>query len=146
MTAHHLKFRNIRRDVQQASKTMRHGWGSLTELEQRYRIIEWVAEASRIYQLPQPSVVFQPNSDYYHHGGNGSIVLSKPSAITAWHEFRHHWQAICHNAWSGDAEIDARNWSLSLFHSIAPRTLARLASEGRVIHLDASMQNRETNF
>jgi hypothetical protein len=142
MTAHHLKFRNIRQDIQQASKQMRQGWGSLTELEQKYRIIEWVAEASRIYQLPQPSVVFQPNSDYYHHGEGGSIHLSKPSAITAWHEFRHHWQAIRPDAWSGDEEIDARNWSLSLFHSVAPRTLRRLATADRVIHLDANMQNR----
>lgn len=146
MTAHHLKFRNIRQDVQEASKQMRQGWSGMTELEQKYRIIEWVSEVCRIYQIPQPDVIFQANTDFYTRRNYGLLVgaihLSKPSAITAWHEFRHHWQAQKPDAWSGDEEIDARNWSLSLFHSVAPRTLKRLAREGRVIHLDANMQNR----
>jgi hypothetical protein len=142
MTAHHLKFRNIRQDVQEASKKMREDWGSLTESEQRCRIIDWMCKVAQIYEIPPVNIMFMENTDYYTNRNGRWIYLSKPSAITAWHEFRHHWQACKPDAWSGDAEIDARNWSLSLFHSVAPRTLRRLATADRVIHLDANMQNR----
>jgi len=59
------------------------------------------------------------------------------------HEFRHHYQHHRHNVEFGAMEDDARAWSLSLYHTVAPRRFRYLVENNMVIHLDPSMRNRE---
>jgi hypothetical protein len=111
----------------------------MSEADRQQAIVRFVKAASEVYRISVPEVGFAPNTDFYFVG---QIWLSEASSITAWHEFRHHWQLMTGST-VADVEDDARGWSLSLLHSVAPKTLRRLAREDRVLHLDARMKNRD---
>lgn len=105
----------------------------------------WLNLVSEHYNMEVPAVVHNPHAGAgYYLGLVNEIHMSKPSIITLLHEFRHAMQAQGKAGPSfrpdlpedarGGVEDDARAWSLSLYYAVAPRTLKRLVTEGRVFH------------
>jgi len=145
MKPYHKRFRRIHPAIQREARRMRRGWATKTVAEKQEAIRVFVDAASGIYGIAKPNVQFADGSDWYLPAER-IISLGEPSAITAWHEFRHHWQSETQEHFVATAELedDARAWSLSLFFSVAPQTLQRLARQDRVIHLTGNMENRDS--
>lgn len=133
---YHLQFRNIKGATVDATRTLLTDWSSKDDMEKWQALDAWVTEVSALYDMVRPVLLidWQAGSGYYLIHRN-EIVMSKPSVITLLHEFRH---AMQRQGKAGrqfrDVEDDARAWSLSLYWSVAPRTLKRLVEQGRVLH------------
>lgn len=136
---YHLKFAHIKPFVQQRTKFMLKRW-KYAEDHEKWAILEsWLImvcfDQRGYYGMQKPVLVRDENAgEGYYYGGVNEIHMSKPSIITLLHEFRH---AMQHQGFAGrfhDPEHDARGWSLSLYHLVAPNTLRRLVEEGKVFH------------
>lgn len=78
---------------------------------------EMVAELSGVYGIPIPSLM--KNSYNHYLVPSEAIGLPKVSLVSALHEYRHHMQKYGRQRYS-DKEVDARGWSISVFHLALP--------------------------
>lgn len=140
MRPYHKRFRHIDRRTINATKALFAGWSDATQRETKS--LRWLSEVSEIYGVPTPRLKLAPTSFDHYQRDHHLIVLTKWSLITLLHEFRHHLQNTRFPCAGWMAEPDARAWSLSLYHAVAPRTLRRLATENQIIHLTPAMANR----
>lgn len=104
---------------------------------------QWVSTVSAVYDMEEPSFSWDTEADSggggYYRLADHSITMSPnhPSITTLIHEFRH---ALQHKEKGApmvdrDVEVDARAWSLSLYHRVRPRLFERLVREGRIFHI-----------
>ena len=144
MKPYHKRFTRFDRRTLVITKELRRGWSISTNQQKWAKMNRWLEDATRIYKAPAVSL-YVGDGDYYRPG-RARIVMIKPSIITLLHEFRHHLQHTVapEGTLMSDIEDDARAWSLSLYHQIAPRTLRRLAEQNKVFHLTPDMKNRQT--
>lgn len=143
---YHTVFRHFDGRTIECVKSLQRNWSNLTDDEKVQRLNDASKTLSVIYRVKQPKI------GYSHHCGNGfydivsnRITLPKTSIVTFLHEFRHAMQrqgkaSYYYNPEApsesrGGVENDARAWSLSLYHRVAPRTLKRLVSEGQVFFI-----------
>lgn len=108
----------------------------------------WVHGACIVYGLPFPAFVVDPKAPTPHGfyttvgfytppaEGNptGSITLRRYSAISLFHQFRHHMQAHGHpEPWDHDKHgRDAQQWACSLFYQCDKRTFRKWVRRGRI--------------
>lgn len=142
---YHRRFRRFNRRTVAATREMLSGWSALNETDRWARMRQWTATAADIYRMPLPLVSQIPSAGQgCYFGQTNQILMAYPSVVTLLHEFRHamQMQGRAGNARSlqtyDDREDDARAWSLSLYHRVAPRALKRLVTEGRVLFLAPS--------
>lgn len=140
---YHRRFNNISPFTVRRTRWLIRRW-SVTD-DRWAAMRAWLVIVSERYRMVTPNLVNdrRAGSGYYRRDTN-TIYLSKPSIITLLHEFRHAMQSQGAAGPSfrpdrdmeerGGVEDDARAWSLSLYYAVAPRTLKRLVSEGRVFH------------
>lgn len=139
---YHTKFRRFRPEVVRATRDLLAGWGDLDRRERTTRMRDWLRVAAAAYEIQIPRLVLTPRagSGLYMIATN-EIAMAEPSVVTLLHEFRHAMQNFrvtrrAARRMSYDrAEDDARGWSLSLYYRVAPRSLKRLAAEGRVFFI-----------
>lgn len=112
----------------------------------------WLHGACIVYELPFPSFEYQyigkhypkdqPTFGEYKAEGGGKIILRRWSAISLFHQFRHHMQAYA----EADQGLkpgailneekhaqDAQAWACSLMYVVAPRRFRRWVRRGRVV-------------
>lgn len=135
------EFRHIDRRVRRATRALvvAKPW-RLSPARQAGAFQAWLREASRVYGCPIPTLRFDPaarhtGGGWYRPGNDGEIVLDKCSVVTLLHEFRHHLQRQPgFRSHVRGIEPDARAWSLSLFHRVAPRRFRRMVLARRILH------------
>lgn len=135
---YHRRFRNQHRKTLDATRRLIRGWTATDADGQWEKSRRWLQEVSLIYGMRTPTLHKQPRgagSGYYRSATNG-IYMPFPSIVTLLHEFRHAYQYSHPSRMVADKEDDARAWSLSLYYRVAPRTLRRLATEGRVFFME----------
>jgi len=138
---YHRRFRNQHRKTLDATRRLIKGWTAVPPESQWEKSRLWLAEVSAVYGVSTPTLHHQPRgagAGYYRHATN-SIHMPYPSIVTLLHEFRHAYQHSHPSRMVADKEDDARAWSLSLYYRVAPRTLRRLVSEGRVLYMGDAM-------
>lgn len=133
---YHRRFRHQHRRTLDATRRLIRDWTSVGVDGQWEKSRQWVAEVSVIYQVTPPKLkktawagqgCFSPSTNTIH--------MAYPSITTLLHEFRHAYQHSHPSRMVDDVEDDARAWSLSLYYRVAPRTVRRLASEGKILFL-----------
>lgn len=131
---YHRRFRNQHRKTLDATRRLMRGWTDATVDAQWERSRLWLAEVSAVYGMTTPTLhkIRRGLGHGYYNIESHSIHMPYPSIVTLLHEFRHAYQHSHPSRMVADVEDDARAWSLSLYYRVAPRTLRRLASQGRV--------------
>lgn len=135
---YHRRFRNQHRKTLDATRRLIRGWTATSTEGQWEKSRQWLEEVSTIYRMQTPTLHHQNRgvgSGYYRCDTNG-IYMPYPSIVTLLHEFRHAYQYSHPSRMVADKEDDARAWSLSLYYRVAPRTLRRLAEQGKVLFLE----------
>jgi hypothetical protein len=134
---YHRRFRNQHRKTLDATRRLIRGWTSVGVDGQWEKSRLWLAEVSVIYRMNQPKLkkTSWAGQGCYEALTN-TIHMKYPSITTLLHEFRHAYQFSHPSRLVDDVEDDARAWSLSLYYKIAPRTVRRLASQGKILFLD----------
>lgn len=139
---YHRRFKRFNRRTVRATQKLLQGWGASSEKLKIEKMKNWIQDVSEIYQVnfPMLKMISSAGSGCYNTLSN-EIFMSRASAITLMHEFRHAMQTQ-NKAPEFDrrqmiesrygAEDDARGWSLSLYHKVAPRTFKRLVTDNRV--------------
>ena len=107
----------------------------------------WLHGACIVYELPFPNLSMDPkaptphgfmtNVGYYKPEGVGTIVLRKWSAISLFHQFRHHMQRFTDEMkdqqWDHDVHgQDAQEWACSLFYQTDKSLFRKWVRRGRV--------------
>ena len=139
---YHKRFKRIKPFVVRRTKFMLKGWSYKTENKRWGSLEAWsimvTLDRRGYHGMARPMLYKDPSagSGYYVPATN-TIHMAHPSVITYLHEFRHAMQAQGFAGEFRDAEDDARAWSLSLYYSVAPRSLRRLVEAGQVYHLTA---------
>lgn len=134
---YHKKFRNIDQRTRRATKDLLRGWKDADVEHRLDKMQKWLTAVSMIYRIDKPLLVLDAHSGYgYYHLARHSIHMPYPSVVTLLHEFRHAMQRKLGAGQGKDPEDDARAWSLSLYHAVAPQTLARLGSQGAIFFVD----------
>lgn len=111
----------------------------------------WLHGACLIYEVPFPSFEYQPIGKHYpkdqptygeYVAADMKIILKRWSAISLFHQFRHHMQAFAEaDQGMQPGEIlddeahaqDAQAWACSLMYVVAPRRFRRWVRRGRVV-------------
>lgn len=140
MSRYHRRFRNQHRKTLDATRRLIKGWTAAGIDGQWEKSRQWLKTVSKVYDIPTPTLSKQERGfgiGCYHPASN-SIHMPYPSIVTLLHEFRHAFQHSHPSRMVDDIEDDARAWSLSLYYRVAPRTVRRLASEGRILFLEDS--------
>ena len=140
MSRYHRRFRNPHRKTVDATRRLIRGWSTATDEAKWEKSRQWLDEVSPIYGMTAPKLKVQERGvgiGLYHASGN-TIYMPYPSITTLLHEFRHAFQHSHPSRMVRDIEDDARAWSLSLYYRVAPRTVRRLAAEGRILFLEDS--------
>lgn len=90
------------------------------------------ARFSGVYGMSTPGL----HVDTYEHYliPAEEIGLPKPSLVSACHEYRHHMQKHSRQRF-GDIEVDARGWSISLFHLALPEDFDRGWRRNRIWYM-----------
>lgn len=135
---YHRRYRNQHRKTLDATRRLIQGWSAVGVEGQWEKSRQWIAEVSVIYRVTPPKLFKQSRgagSGFYRVATN-SIHMPFPSITTLLHEFRHAYQHSHPSRAPDDLEDDARAWSLSLYYRVAPRTVRRLAGEGRILFLE----------
>lgn len=115
----------------------------MTQAEREVAFSAWVERVSQAYDMEVPTFHWDTEADMggggFYRPADHSITMSPnhPSITTLIHEFRHALQSKGKGAAmvDPDVEIDARAWSLSLYHKVRPRLFDRLVREGRIFHI-----------
>lgn len=107
----------------------------------------WLHGACLVYGLPFPGLKMDPKAPapdkihpragYYDPAGPGTIVLRRWSAISLFHQFRHHHQRYSDEKRGGGWEhashgADAQAWACSLFYKVDPQRFRKWVRRGRV--------------
>lgn len=146
---YHRRFRRYNSRTVDATKTLMRGWGQAGQAERTAKMETWLETVSLIYKLPKPDLAVKATSyvgSGFYSPRSNLIALPKPSIVTLLHEFRHamqywnragsHFRRGVGSEERGGLEDDARAWSLSLYHSVAPRTFRKLARDGQIFFVD----------
>jgi hypothetical protein len=139
-------YRNIRLEVIAASKEMIPAiWRTDEEAVKVQMMKDWLVKVSAIYGVPVPDFLFEPeNEEAYSATGGGCYncvtnqirLFKKASFVTLAHEFRHMMQYKAGvKMYKGDAEEDARAWSVSLFR-LTDATAFRRAVRKGILHFN----------
>jgi hypothetical protein len=103
----------------------------------------WLHGACLVYDLPFPALVMDPkarpphgmmiNVGWYEAQGVGTVHLVKWSAISLFHQFRHHMQAHTEDHWDHDRHgQDAQEWACSLFYRTDKKLFRKWVRRGRI--------------
>jgi hypothetical protein len=102
----------------------------------------WLHGACMVHELPLPSLIMDPKAPTpsgfmtnvgYYDAENMTIVLRKWSAISLFHQFRHHMQRFATETWDHETDgRDAQQWACSLFYQTDKRRFRRWVRRGRV--------------
>lgn len=103
----------------------------------------WLHGACIVYGLPFPALDMNPKArpphgmmidvGWYDAEGVGTIHLKKFSAISLFHQFRHHMQAHTGSNWSHDQHgQDAQEWACSLFYRTDKKLFRKWVRRGRI--------------
>ena len=135
---YHKRYRHIHRGTLNATKRLFAGWGDLTEQQRFDKSRQWLQEVSAVYYVNEPTLVIdrRAGTGFYQPWTN-TIHMAYPSIVTLAHEFRHAYQHSHPSRMVSDIEDDARAWSLSLYHRVAPRTMRKLVQEGKIYFVTA---------
>ena len=136
--AYHKNFKRFKPAAVDAVRQLITGWQELSDAAKLERMQDAAARLSAAYGILTPGVVFDA-ADWSENGRYyvtiHEIVLTKLSQVTFLHEFRHAMQHhVAGIVVQRDAEHDARGWSQSLYHVVAPRTYAKLRAEGAIFY------------
>ena len=141
MKPYHKRFKHIDHRTIEATRRLMEGWGRKDLVSRNRAMRLWLDEVTSIYGLPE--VAIERGLGDFYWPSLSTIHMRQPSLVTLMHEFRHHYQHHRQNVAFEAMEDDARAWSLSLYHRVAPRRFRYLVENNMVIHLDPSMRNRE---
>jgi hypothetical protein len=146
--AYHIRFRHFdRRTLTATSELFEARTSAMLPTDALVEFGRWVDNMSAIYEIPRPVLLIVSPSECggfgrYMEVGEGTILLPRPSVTTLFHLWRYHMQhhgATMVPSRTGPPEQhreeDARAWSLSLYHQVRPRLLARVVGQGRILHL-----------
>jgi hypothetical protein len=106
----------------------------------------WLHGACIVYQLPFPALTMDPkaptphgfmsNVGYYDPEGVGHIVLRRWSALSLFHQFRHHMERYAlkdEATWNHDlGKQGAQQWATSLFYVTDAKRFRKWVRRGRV--------------
>ena len=140
MSRYHRRFRNPHRKAVDATRLLIRGWTASSDDAKWEKSRQWLKTVSQVYRVETPKLFKQERGvgiGCYYPASN-AIHMPYPSIVTLLHEFRHAYQHSHPSRMPQDIEDDARAWSLSLYYRVAPRTVRRLAAEGRILYLDDS--------
>lgn len=87
---------------------------------------------SHYFDTPEPKLVIDPACSPCYFHASKTIYIDKNSIVSFLHEWRHHWQL--HHQKNLGCEIDAREFSVSLYACAFPRTYARMVEQDRLIY------------
>lgn len=150
--SYHLRYPDIEEPVKEATLTLIKGkhWRETNDSQQA-AMETWLETVSKCYGIETPSVrmdsrVPSQNGGYFP-APEQLILLPYFSVMTLLHEYRHHMQycveELVHRfAVDEDqsaAQLDAVEWSTSLFYSVAPRRFERMVNEGRIVYITPEM-------
>jgi len=90
------------------------------------------ARFSQEYGMPTPRL-HQDTYEFYMISAE-DIGLPKVSLVSACHEYRHHMQKHGRKRFD-DIEVDARAWSISLFHLALPEDFDRAWRRGKIWYM-----------
>jgi gamma-glutamylcyclotransferase (GGCT)/AIG2-like uncharacterized protein YtfP len=100
---------------------------------------EWLRSASETYHIAAPALSIVPPVECFGYGcyqPPASILMPRHSVTTLFTMFRHHMQSSGVPMVCDDPSVDARAWSLSLYHTTRPELLARMVNQGgKILHL-----------
>ena len=119
----------------------------------------WLHGACLVYELPFPGLTMDPKAPtpdnmhpmagYYNPEGAGTIVLRRWSAISLFHQFRHHHQRYSDEKRGGNWNhaqhgADAQAWACSLFYKVNPRLFRKWVRLDRVagVHPEDLLRRR----
>lgn len=138
---YHRRFRNQHRKTVLATRQLFADWTAVGVDGQWEKSRRWLTEVSAVYGVTVPTLHKQARGagKGYYRADTNSIHMPYPSIVTLLHEFRHAYQHSHPSRMVADKEDDARAWSLSLYYRVAPRTLRRLAAQGRVLYMGDAM-------
>jgi hypothetical protein len=143
---YHLQRTNFHPDILELTHHLLEAWNQCTSDEKVLALRFWIAGAAAVYDMPTPRLecpIKVEGGGHYstwycqrtRRSSAGVIRLPKPSVITMLHEFRHAMQHHVVDVPWWNVEGDARAWSLSLYHQVAPERLAGLIRAGKVFHI-----------
>ena len=144
---YHRRYKHFNQKTIRATKELMKNWGDDDREKNLTKMKKWIQELSEIYQInfPMLKIVGFAGNGCYSPVMN-EIYMTRLSIVTLLHEFRHAMQAqgkapqfVQHELAeaTGGAEDDARAWSLSLYHKVAPRSFKRLASGNQIFFVSA---------
>lgn len=148
---YHLRFRNFDKRTIAATDALFSARPSRLSHEERdVAFRQWVEEVSDVYGMEPPSFEWSDDADDcgggFYRPSDHSITMSRnhPSVTTLLHEFRHALQGANAGApqVDSDVEVDARAWSLSLYHQVRPQLFDRMVRAGRIFHISANDLDR----
>lgn len=134
------EFRHVHPKVRQYTRELVVAKPWREDQDRQYRVMKyWLRKVSAVYRCPIPGLRFNSSAQDcgggYYHPGLQEITLSHCSIVTLLHEYRHHLQhQPGFRSHIRGAEKDARAWSLSLFHRVAPRRFRRMVRARRILH------------
>lgn len=142
---YHLQRTTFHPDVMELTKWLLSGWKGVDTTTRVNALRVWITGSAWVYEMPIPRLQCPVPVELGGHystwhcartgrSGAGTIRLPKPSVITTLHEFRHAMQHHVVDVPWWNVEGDARAWSLSLYHQVAPERFARLVRAGKVFH------------
>ena len=93
----------------------------------------WLREASKIYKVKCPKLVFEWNDETIDRMNpiTNTITLSKISVVNLLHEFKH-WLDYNNNI--NPSEKNARGWSVSLFNKVLPRRYTKAVEKELLLY------------
>lgn len=161
--SYHLRYPDIDQPVKDATLKMIVGkhWRE-TDEQQIAAMTEWLETVSKHYGVETPTVKMDsrvpPQNGAYFPAPELTILLPYYTVLTLLHEYRHHLQhtqeELIHRfayvppvdeedphpyTDTNSIQLDAVEWSCSLFFSVAPRRFRRMVNEGRVLYVTPEM-------
>jgi len=135
MTALHLRFRHLDAEVLTATAALleartseQHPGQALAEYQR------WADTASGAYDLPRVTVLAGPTAGSPGYTP-GTLRLPRPGIVALLTGYRRHMQHHGVTQAGATPDDDAYAWALSLYHTVRPRQLARLAAADKIPHL-----------
>ena len=141
MTAPHLRFRQLDAAVLTATAALLEARTSELRVDEAHAEFQlWADTAAAAYGLPRVTVVAgaQLDGDRYGYAPGAAIRLRRYSIVALLEAFRRHMQAHGARQAGATPDDDARGWALSLYYTVRPRQLGRLAAAGTIPHLTAA--------
>lgn len=141
---YHRRFENFHARTLSATDTLFRARPSQLDMEDKKQVFSnWVNEISDTYDMEPPEIRWDVSAAAggggFYRPSDHSMTLNPehPSIVTLIHETRHALQRKGKGAplVDEDLEVDARAWSLSLYHKTRPVLFERLVRQGRIFHI-----------